>query len=81
MFLKLMVKVVEILGNVLVLISQMAALNCSDTYNQTFGTTVKNTLIDIYGMKSDLNVLYSLIIFLIFFRIVEVFSKVLILVS
>ena len=68
MFLKLMVKVVEILGYGLVLIGQMAALNCSDTYNQTSGTTVKNILVDIYGMKSDLNVLDSLIIFLIFFQ-------------
>ena len=37
MFLKLMLKIVEVLSNVLVLISQVAALNWSDTVYPNFG--------------------------------------------
>ena len=37
MFLKLMLRIVEVLSNVLVLISQVAALNCSDTIYPNLG--------------------------------------------
>ena len=42
MFLKLMLKIVEVPRNVLVLISQVAALNWSDTIYPNLGYAVKN---------------------------------------
>ena len=43
MFLKLMLIIVEVLSNVLVLISQVAALNGSDTIYPNLGHPVKNS--------------------------------------
>ena len=42
MFLKLMLRIVEVYSNVLVLISQVAALNWSDTIYSNLGYPVKN---------------------------------------
>ena len=43
MFLKLMFRMVEVLSNVLVLISQVAALNWSETMFPNLGNPLKNT--------------------------------------
>ena len=43
MYLKLMLNIVEVPSNVLVLISQVAALNWSDTIYINLGYPVKNT--------------------------------------
>ena len=57
MFLKLMLRIVEVLGNVLVLSSQVAALNWSDTIYPNLGKPVKNDENWHFDLKSDLKVL------------------------
>ena len=77
-----MLEIVEVLNNVLVLISQVAALNSSDTIYPNLGYPVKNAKIDIFFMKNDLNALWPLVIFLkLMLKIVEVLSNVLVLIS
>ena len=52
MFLKLMLRIVEVYINVLVLISQVAALNCSDTIDPNVGyQRQKRQKIDIFSRK------------------------------
>ena len=82
MFLELMLRIVEVFGNVLVLISQVAALNWSDTIYPNLGYPVKNAENRHFFTKSDLKVLYPLVMFLkLILRIVEVYSNVLALIS
>ena len=82
MFLKLMLRIVEVISNVLVLISQVAALNWSDTMNPNVGYPVKHVRNRHFCTKSDLKVLYTLVMFLKhMLRIVEVYSNVLVLIS
>ena len=82
MFLKLMLRIVEVYSNVLALISQVAALNCSDTIYPNLGYPVKNAENRHFCTKSDLKVLYPLVMFLkLMLRIVEVYSNVLVLIS
>ena len=82
MFLKLMLRIVEVYSNVLVLISQVAALNWSDTIYPNLGYPVKNAENRHFCTKSDLKVLYPLVMFLkLILRIVEVYSNVLVLIS
>ena len=52
MFQGLNLRIVDVPSNVLVLISQVAALNWSDTiYTRTEGNPVKNAEIDIFNSK------------------------------
>ena len=82
MILKHMLIIVEVLSNVLVLISQVAALNWSDTIYPNLGYYVKNAENRIFCTKSNLKVLYPLVMFLkLMLRIVEVLSNVLELIS
>ena len=82
MFLKLMLRINEVLSNVLVLISQVAALNWSHTIYPNLGTPVKNDENRHFCTKSDLKVFYPLVMFLkIMLGIVEVLSNVLVLIS
>ena len=82
MFLKLMLRIVEVYSNVLVLISQVAALNWSDTIYSNLGYPVKNAENRHFFTKSNLKVLYPLVMFLkLMLRIVEVYSNVLVLIS
>ena len=82
MFLKLKLRIVEVFGNVLALISQVAALNWSDTIYPNLGYPVKNAQNRHFCTKSDLKVLYSLVMFLkLMLRMVEVYSNVLALIS
>ena len=82
MFLKLMLRIVEVYSNVLVLISQVAALNWSDTIYSNLGYPVKNAENLHFCTKSNLIVLYPLVMFLkLMLRIVEVYSNVLVLIS
>ena len=82
MFLKLMWRIVEVYSNVLVLISQVAALNWSDTIYPNLGYPVKHSENRHFCTKSDLKVLYPLVMFLkLILRIVEVYSNVLVLIS
>ena len=57
MFLKLIMNIVEVPSNVLVLISQVAALNWSDNIHLTYGTLVQNAENRHFSKKSDLKVL------------------------
>ena len=57
MFLKLMLRIVEVLSNILVLISQVAALNWSDAIYPHLGNPVKNDENRHFELKSDLKVL------------------------
>ena len=76
MFLKLMLRIVGVLINVLVLISQVAALNWSDTIVPKLRVPPSKTpKIDIFARK-DLIGLYPLAL-----RIVEVLNNVLVLIS
>ena len=78
MFLKLLLRIVEINSNVLVLISQ-AALNWSDTIDPNLGYPPVNRH---FFTKIDLKVLYPLVMFLkLMLRIVEVYINVLVLIS
>ena len=82
MFLKLPLRIVEININVLVLISQVAALNWSNTIYPNLGYPVKNAENQDFCTKGDLKVLYSLVMFLkLMLRIVEVYCNVLVLIS
>ena len=82
MFLKLMLKIVEVYSNVLVLISQVAALKWSDTIYSNLGYPVKNAENRHFCTKSNVIVLYPLVMFLkLMLRIVEVYSNVLVLIS
>ena len=82
MFLKLMLRIVEVFGNVLVLISQVAALKWSDTIYPNLGYPVKNAENRHFFTKSDLKVLYAIVMFLkLMLRIVDVYSNVLVLIS
>ena len=83
MFLKLMLRIVEVLINVLEIISQVAALNWSDTIFPLLRVLPSKTpKIDIFDTKSHLNVLYALVMFLkLMLNIVEVPSNVLVLIS
>ena len=78
-----MLRIVEVLSNVLVLISQVAALNWSDTiYLNLEYPRQKTSKIDIFDTKSHLNVLYALVMFLkLMLKIVEVPSNVLVIIS
>ena len=82
MFLKLILRIVEVYSNVLVLISQVAALNWSNTIYPKLGLSRKNAENRHFCTKSDLKVLYPLVMFLtLMLRIVEVYSNVLALIS
>ena len=82
MFLKLMLRIVEVYSNVLVLISHVAALNWSDTIYPNLGYPREKRRKSTFFTKSDLKVLYSLVMFLkLMLRIVEVYSNVLVLIS
>ena len=66
----------------MVLISQVAALNWSDTIHLNLGYPIKTLKIDIFDKKSHLNVLYALVMFLkLMLNIVEVPSNGLVLIS
>ena len=54
MFLKLMLRIVEVFGNVLALISQVAALNWSDTIYTNLGYPCENDENRQFFTKSDL---------------------------
>ena len=82
MFLKLMLRIVEVLSNVLVLISQVAALNWSHTIYPNLGYPRQNAENRHFCAKSYLKVFYLLVMFLkLMLRIVEVLSNVLVLIS
>ena len=82
MFPKLILRIVEVHSNVLVLISQVAALNWSNTIYPNLGYPVKNDENRDFCTKGDLKVLYPLVMFLkLMLRIVEVHSNVLVLIS
>ena len=82
MFLKLMLRIVEVHSNVLVLISQVAALNWSNTIYPNLGYPVKNAENRDFCTKGDLKVLYPLVMFLkLMLRIVEVYINVFVLIS
>ena len=82
MFLKIMLGIAEVLSNVLVLISQVAALNWSHTIYPNLGYPVKNAENRHYQRKSLLRVFYLLVVFLkVTLGIVEVLSNVLVLIS
>ena len=78
-----MLRIVQVLSNVLVLISQVAALNRSDTIYQNLGyPPVKNAENRHFCTKSELKELNPLVMFLqLMLRIVEVYSNVLVLIS
>ena len=77
-----MLKIVEVYSNVLVLINQVAALNWSDTIYSNLGYPAKNAENRHFFSKSDLKVLYPLVMFLkLMLKIVEVFGNVLALIS
>ena len=65
MFPKLILSKVEVHSNVLVLISQVAALNWSNTIYPNLGYPVKNAENQDFCTKGDLKVLYLLVMFLI----------------
>ena len=72
MFLKLILRIVEVYSNVLVLISKVAALNWSDTIYPNLGGPVKNPQNRHFCTKSDLKVLYPLVMFLkLILRVVD----------
>ena len=82
MFSKLILRIVEVHSNVLVVISQVAALNWSNTIYPNSGYPVKNAENQDFCTKGDLKVLYSLVMFLkLMLRIVEVYCNVLVLIS
>ena len=82
MFLKIMFGIDEVLYNVLVLISQVAALNWSDTIYPNWGYPVKNAENRHFCTISDMKVFHPLVMFLkLMLRIVEVLSNVLVLIS
>ena len=82
MFPKLILRIVEVHSNGLVLISQVAALNWSNTIYPNLGYPVKNAEKQDFCTKGDLKVLYSLVMFLkLMLRIVEVYCNVLVLIS
>ena len=82
MFLKLLLRIVEINSNVLVLISQVAALNWSDTIYPNLGYPLEKHRKSTFFTKIDLKVLYPLVMFLkLMLRIVEVYINVLVLSS
>ena len=82
MFPKLILRIVEVHSNVLVLISQVAALNWSNTIYPNLGYPVKNAENRDFCTKGDLKVLYPLVMFLkLMLRIVEVYINVFVLIS
>ena len=82
MFFKLMLRIVEVLNNVLVLISEVATLNWSDTIYPNLGYPVKNAENRHFCTKSDLRVFYPLMMFLkLMLGIVGVRINVLVLIS
>ena len=82
MFLKLLLRIVAIYSNVLVLISQVAALNWSNTIYPNLGYPVKSAEIRDFCTKGDLKVLHLLVMFLkLMLRIVEVYINVFVLIS
>ena len=77
-----MLRIVEVLNNVLVLISEVATLNWSDTIYPNLGYPVKNAENRHFCTKSDLRVFYPLMMFLkLMLRIVGVPINVLVLIS
>ena len=82
MFLKLMLRIVEVFNNVLVLISQVAALNWSDNIYPNLGDPRQKRRKSTFADKSDLKVFHPLVILLkLMLGIVEVFINVLVLIS
>ena len=82
MFLKLILRIVEVLINVLELISQVAALNWSDTIYPNLGYSRQKHRKSNFDTKSHLLVLYALVMFLkLMLRMVKVLSNVLLLIS
>ena len=82
MFPKLILRIVEVHSNVLVLISQVAALNWRNTIYPNLGYPVKNAENRDFCTKGDLKVLYPLVMFLkLMLRIVEVYINVFVLIS
>ena len=82
MFLKLLWRIVEINSNVLVLISQVSALNWSDTIYPNLGYPPEKRRKSTFFTKIDLEVLYPLVMFLkLLLRIVEININVLVLIS
>ena len=60
MYLKLLVRIVQVLIKVLILVSHVVALKGSDIiYPPYHMVPVKKPKIDIFRMKSDVNVLFS----------------------
>ena len=82
MFLKLMLRIVEVYSNVLVLISHVAALNWNDTIYTNLGYPREKRRKSSFCTKSNLKVLYPLVMFLKhILRIVEVYRNVLVFIS
>ena len=82
MFLNLMLRIVEVYSKVLVSISQVAALNWSDTIYPNLGYPRQKRRKSTFLQEIDLEVLYTLVMFLkLILRIVEVYSNVLVLIS
>ena len=82
MFPKLILRIVEVHSNVSVLISQVAALNWSNTIYPNLSYPVKNAENRDFCTKGDLKVLYPLVMFLkLMLRIVEVYINVFVLIS
>ena len=82
MFPKLILRIVEVHSNVLVLISQVAALNWSNTIYPNLSYPVKSAENRDFCTKGDLKVLYPLVMFLKhMLRIVEVYINVFVLIS
>ena len=82
MFLKLMLRINEVLSNVLVLISQVAALNWSHTIYPNLGYPNQKRRNRHFAEKRDLKVFYPLVMFLKLMLIIgEVFITVLVLIS
>ena len=77
-----MLVIVDVLSNVLVLISQVAALNWSDTIYPNLGYPRQKRRKLTFLHESDLKVDYPLVVFLtLMVRIVEVLSNVSVLIS
>ena len=83
MFLKFILKIVEDHINVLVLISQVAALNWSDTIYPNLGySSQKTPKIENFCTKIDLKVILKIVMFLkLMLEIVDAFSNILVLIS
>ena len=77
-----MLRIVEVYSNVLVLISQVAALNWSDTIYSNLGYPREKRRKSTFIHEKWPEVLYSLVMFLkLMLEIVDAFSNILVLIS